>query len=118
MIKKYLKLIASALVLSIILFVALNWQYFYKSIAYQIHKPTPQPQDQISQQKTGQPDRVVVSSVGIDAPIVYVNVKSESAFQEALKSGVVHYPGTAMPGEAGDVYIFGHSSDYSWVKSS
>lgn len=36
---------------------------------------------------------------------------------EELRKGVVRYPGTARPGEAGNVFIFGHSSNYPWVKS-
>ena len=27
---------------------------------------------------------------------------------------MVHFPGTAKPGELGNPYIFGHSSDYFW----
>ena len=30
---------------------------------------------------------------------------------------MVRYPGTAQPGEKGNVFIFGHSSNYPWVKS-
>lgn len=59
---------------------------------------------------------LVIRRLGIAAPIKYVDKKSEKAFQEALKEGVVHYPGTALPGAPGNVYIFGHSSDYVWVK--
>lgn len=36
----------------------------------------------------------------------------EDAIQEALKEGVVHYPGTAKPGEQGNVALTGHSSYY------
>lgn len=36
---------------------------------------------------------------------------------EELRGGVVRYPGTALPGETGNVFIFGHSSNYPWVKS-
>lgn len=36
----------------------------------------------------------------------------EDAIQEALKDGVVRYPGTAKPGEQGNVALTGHSSFY------
>ena len=39
-------------------------------------------------------------------------------FDKDLQSGVIHYPGTAMPGEIGTAYISGHSSNYSWAKGS
>ena len=29
----------------------------------------------------------------------------------------MRYPGTAEPGDKGNVFIFGHSSNYPWVKS-
>jgi len=55
-----------------------------------------------------------IESLGIEAPIVYINDKKESAYQEALKKGVVHFPETAEPGQPGNCFIFGHSSDYWW----
>lgn len=30
---------------------------------------------------------------------------------------MVRYPGTARPGEAGNAFIFGHSSNYPWIPS-
>lgn len=38
----------------------------------------------------------------------------ENTFQEDLKKGVLHYPGTAEPGQAGTAFITGHSSYYLW----
>ena len=35
-----------------------------------------------------------------------------------LQNGVVHYPGTALPGEIGTSYISGHSSNYAWAKGN
>lgn len=34
--------------------------------------------------------------------------------QEALGNGVVHYPGTSLPGESGNIAITGHSSYFPW----
>lgn len=33
-----------------------------------------------------------------------------------LEKWVVRYPGTARPGELGNAFIFGHSSNYPWIK--
>jgi LPXTG-site transpeptidase (sortase) family protein len=65
-----------------------------------------------------EPDLLRIDRMGIAAPIQYVATSTEAVFQEALMDGVVHYPGTALPGEFGNVYIFGHSSDYRWSKGS
>lgn len=35
-----------------------------------------------------------------------------------LKSGVAHYKGTSKPGEGGNIFIVGHSSNYPWIISS
>ncbi|MFA5134923.1 MAG: sortase [Patescibacteria group bacterium] len=63
---------------------------------------------------TAQPDYLWIPDRGIEAPVVYVNETTEEAFQKGLEGGVVHYPGTAVPGEPGNPYLFGHSSDYLW----
>ncbi len=59
-------------------------------------------------------NRILIPKIGVDAPIVYIRESNEAAFQKALENGVVHFPGTAKPGQPGNVYIFGHSSDYAW----
>jgi LPXTG-site transpeptidase (sortase) family protein len=60
------------------------------------------------------PNTLRIVSLGIEAPVVYVTEKSEPVYQEALRTGVVHFPDTAEPGRPGNSYIFGHSSDYVW----
>lgn len=39
-----------------------------------------------------------------------VNGDDKTAYNQALKTGVAHYRGTALPDEEGNVFIFGHSS--------
>jgi LPXTG-site transpeptidase (sortase) family protein len=60
------------------------------------------------------PSRLQIASLKIDAPTIYVSGTTETVFQKALERGIVHLPGTANPGEAGNAYYFGHSSDYPW----
>ena len=62
-----------------------------------------------------EPNTLTIRDLGIVAPVIYINEKTETAYQAALQQGVVHYPGTAQPGEFGNAYIFGHSSDYAWA---
>jgi hypothetical protein len=33
-----------------------------------------------------------------------------------LENGIIRYPGSAKPGENGTSFIFGHSSNFPWVK--
>lgn len=57
-----------------------------------------------------------IPSLKITVPIVWT--QDTKNFEKDLKNGVVHYPGTAMPGEIGTSYISGHSSNYAWVKGN
>lgn len=61
-----------------------------------------------------QPDFLQIPSLGIKVPLVYVTEKNETAYQKALEDGAAHFPDTAEPGQFGNAYIFGHSSDYLW----
>ena len=66
--------------------------------------------------KFREPNTIYIDSLKITAPLVYITDTGETAFQAGLLNGAVHYPNTARPGEFGNVFIFGHSSDYYWSK--
>lgn len=59
---------------------------------------------------------IVVPKIGVTAPIQFINTNEEASIQEALRGGVTHYYGTAKPGEVGNTFITGHSSNYWWEK--
>lgn len=68
-------------------------------------------------------NRIIIPKIGKNIPIVTIPETSileenwnqlEKDIQGALKDGVVHYPGTANPGQFGNVFITGHSSYYPW----
>ena len=65
---------------------------------------------------TAVPGRLQIPSLKIDAPLIFS--KSANDFETDLLNGVIHYPGTALPGQIGTTYISGHSSNYVWVKSN
>ncbi len=67
--------------------------------------------------------RVVIPRINQNVPVVGVKNENliarrweelEKDIQGALRSGVVHYPGTSLPGDRGNVVITGHSSYYAW----
>lgn len=65
---------------------------------------------------TSIPGRLEIRDLNISVPIIWTsNTKN---FNNDLKNGVVHYPGTALPGQIGTSYISGHSSNYAWAKGS
>lgn len=52
--------------------------------------------------------------INVNAPVTWNS--PEERILEDLKNGVAHYDGTALPGENGNVFISGHSSNYWWNK--
>jgi LPXTG-site transpeptidase (sortase) family protein len=67
---------------------------------------------------TSDADRVEVARLNISAPIIYSNSAIESKIEKELQSGIVHLSGTANPGEVGNAYIVGHSSNYKGAPGS
>jgi sortase A len=67
---------------------------------------TPQP---IPTQGPGQPTRIVIKSIGVDAPIV------QGDDWEQLKKGVAHHLGTANPGERGNLVLSAHNDVYGEI---
>lgn len=57
-------------------------------------------------------DHLLIPSININAPIIWRSPVENTI--ENLKNGVAHYAGTALPGENGNVFITGHSSNYWW----
>ena len=56
--------------------------------------------------------RIIIPKINVDVPVVYdVRTRDETAIQDALERGVVHYAGTSVPGQAGNNVIVGHSSN-------
>lgn len=99
-------------------FLILNFPYFGAQFRYLLFGAATAPEldsvTPIVKAECLSPNQLKIASLGIEAPIIYVDESTEERFQTALKDGVVHFPGTALPGEDGNVYIFGHSSDYTW----
>lgn len=105
---------------------AMNAPYIWARIKFAVTTPDPKAtlksitlKEQIDGAKGAwQPNTLAIPSLGITAPIQYAIQKNEVEFQKLLQKGVVHYPNTALPGQIGNMFIFGHSSDYSWSKGS
>lgn len=68
-------------------------------------------------------DRIIIPKIGKNIPLV--NVEHHDAdssnewhkiFMKELENGIIKYPGSADPGQAGNSFIFGHSSNFPWAK--
>lgn len=69
-------------------------------------------------------NRIIIPKLNLNIPLVTPSYAAllkedwtqvEKDIQEALEQGVVHYPGTARPGQAGNFFVTGHSSYYPWA---
>lgn len=72
-------------------------------------------------------DLLIIPTLNLRAPIVSPPTDSliredwaklEEDIQFSLQSGVVHYPGTAEPGQAGNFFLTGHSSYFPWAEGA
>lgn len=74
--------------------------------------------------EVGPPEnRLIIPKLNLNVPLVQPAFTAllkedwpqvEKDIQQALEGGVVHYPGTARPGQAGNFFVTGHSSYYPW----
>ncbi len=59
-------------------------------------------------------ERISIAKIAISAPIITnVDGNDMQDYLKALENGVAHLKKTALPGEAGNSVIFGHSSYYT-----
>lgn len=60
--------------------------------------------------------RIIIPKLNVDAPLVFgMNRTDEPSVQKALESGVLHFAGSANPGQAGNAVFVGHSSNSVWA---
>lgn len=114
---RYIKKIIIVLILVGIVFVILNADFFAKNIRFGLFRRyAVDPATQIVEgpEARAEPNLLWITALDIKAPVQYVDQADENVYQQALQKGVVHFPGTAMPGDFGNAYFFGHSSDYLW----
>ncbi len=72
------------------------------------------PEISTSDLNTDTPGRLEVPALTLNVHIIFS--QSAKSFEKDLQLGVVHYPGTALPGQIGTTYISGHSSNYAFAK--
>jgi|GEM_PF-914970 len=70
-------------------------------------------------------DRIIIPKIGKNIPLVNVEHHDANSsdewhkiFMKELEKGIIKYPGSANPGESGNSFIFGHSSNFPWAKGN
>jgi len=121
--KRLARYCLSIIILFIGLYFAMNApMYYYRlvhlnhgiSISKETSKTKPKPAPILQTKAPTSESKLIVNKLKVDAPIVFIESRVEKDVQEGLRTGVVHYAGTAKPGEIGNIFITGHSSNYWW----
>ncbi len=74
------------------------------------------PQDDAAERTSTVPERVSIPELGIDAEIHVPKSIDVSTLDALLALGAVYYPGSGVV-ERGNVFIFGHSTNWAIVKN-
>lgn len=116
------KLIVGTILVFVLVF---NSQWFISQFMYLFNNPkstqtAPSTVEAIKPSITpeaevvGPQNEIIIPKIGLTAPIVFIDTNKETEVLKALQNGVVHYYGTAYPGEVGNTAFFGHSSNDWW----
>jgi sortase A len=65
------------------------------------------------QEKAGS---IEIPKIAITAPLVFVESSDAKEFEKALDFGVLHFPDSVFPGQAGQTILLGHSAPPGWPK--
>lgn len=125
-----LKYVGIGLVSFVVFALVFNAPVIISQISYMINPPKSAPSVNLpttahqvnatpTPAETVPPENVVIiPKINSTAPLVLEPSQQEANIQKALQSGVVHYAGSAVPGEVGNVVIVGHSSNDWWEPGS
>lgn len=68
-------------------------------------------------------NKIVIPKIGkniplLDIPPMVVSGQDElnNIFMQELENGVIRYPGSVKPGNEWNTFVFGHSSNFPWIK--
>lgn len=101
-----------------------KWDKFLRSAAYPaglsapVSPSTEQAVVAPAVPRTAHGPSIIIPKVAISAPIIFPKTRNTGELNNALTQGVVHYPDSAMPGERGNVFLFGHSSGLAVVHNN
>jgi len=81
-----------------------------------ILKPITQQVNSTAWTATDKVNSLDIPSISVTAPIVFSESTNKTLLSKDLEKGVVYYPGSVNPGQAGQIVILGHSAPLGWPK--
>lgn len=104
---------------SLSMYALLNFPTFEAQARYYFSQLFPSPTISLNStaytRETNQQSIIIIPSIRVKAPVIYEQRTDATSINYALRNGVAHYGTTALPGEKGNVAIFGHSSGVAWA---
>ncbi len=76
----------------------------------------PAPVKEVKTSYTDKQNMLEVPKIGISVPIIFAESADKDSLMKNLDLGVVYYPGSVYPGQAGQIVILGHSAPTGWPK--
>lgn len=113
--REFLIFLLIFIVVFIFAFVIFNGRFFYAQLKYSSLGPSSH--FTLSSSKE-YPQKIVIPSIGIEAPIIFPESKNEYILQKSLEEGVVYWPDSASIDEKGAIILLGHSSAYPWYQGN
>ena len=124
--------LVSFLVISSLVFVVMNFSTlrqnlgFWYNNEYKAAQPSSDIQQlatvNLSQNNSSLPqinnNSLSLPIINVKAPITWGVTNSPDEVANGLSKGLIQIKGTALPGEVGNVFVTGHSSNYPWAKGS
>lgn len=96
------------LIIFVLVLIMFNGRFIYAQIKYNILGPAPLGEKIVRGLET--PEKIVIPSISVEAPVILAENSDEYTLQKALGKGVVLYPNSNI--------ILGHSSAYPWYKGN
>jgi len=66
---------------------------------------------------TDKQNTIEIPKISITAPLVFSQKTDKTSLMKDLDNGVIYYPGSVYPGQAGQIIILGHSAPAGWPKT-
>lgn len=61
---------------------------------------------------------IFIPVLSLKAPITWNVINNADSVRVSLENGAIHIAETALPGEIGNTFVTGHSSNYPWAKGN
>lgn len=112
---KILKHLIAIIILVLTVYMLINASLLYQKINFSFNKQKlTREKNKIIDYKLYRNNTIIIPQIGLEAPIIFPKEQNEHIILESLKTGIVHFPYTAKPGQPNNSVLIGHSANFWW----